>query len=132
MPYKDPEANRAYWREYRKKNRAHLVEDQRVRRLARRYGLTAERYQELLDMQGGVCYFCKEPPGKYALSVDHDHRCCKTWDNRDDKTPACGKCVRGLLCHLCNTALGRLGDTPEKLQEVLNYLNLPPAQTSGT
>ena len=120
MAHKDPVERARYQKEYQKKNRKKLAEDQRRRRLMRRYGITVERYDEIYAQQGGACALCGEKDKD--LHVDHDHSCCKSYENRDEKTSACGKCVRGLLCMPCNTALGTLGDTPEALMRVQIYL----------
>lgn len=72
--------------------------------LRRKYGLTGDEYDALLDRQGGVCAICRQPErlmgrGRVRrLAVDHDHRTGK---------------VRGLLCASCNTVLGQLRDDPE-------------------
>ena len=60
------------------------------------------------------CFVCEETPGK-ALCVDHDHNCCPT------KT-SCGKCIRGLICGNCNSALGHAKDDPERLRKLADYL----------
>jgi len=65
------------------------------------YKLAPEAYDRMLEERGGVCAICKNPPAKGRLAVDHDHSCCPGM-----KT--CGKCIRGLLCHKCNRALGVL------------------------
>ena len=67
-----------------------------------RHHLTPERYREMRDEQGGVCPMCGDGfwwrLGKMMpLVIDHDHACCPKW--------SCGRCVRGLLCHICNSAL---------------------------
>lgn len=87
VPIWDPES-RAKWR--------------RKGRLAA-YGLTPERFDEMLAEQGNACAMCREPfkEGR-PIVVDHDHSCC------DTKLRSCGKCVRGLLCHPCNIALGQI------------------------
>jgi hypothetical protein len=38
------------------------------------------------------------------IFADHDHSCCPFRPKTRAKT--CGKCIRGLLCFRCNTALG--------------------------
>jgi hypothetical protein len=71
------------------------------------HGLSIEQYENILNSQGGVCAICKLPESAvnpYSkqprnLSIDHDHSCCPG-------RHSCGKCVRGLLCHKCNSALG--------------------------
>lgn len=84
---------------------------QRDGRLVRKYGLTLEQYQELLDSQGGVCAICKEvPQGKSRAPVDHDHGT---------------GIVRGILCHQCNVGLGHFRDDPKLLIAATDYLTNP-------
>lgn len=80
----------------------------------RKYGITPEAYQELLDRQGGTCV-CGHAPDDRYLSVDHNHACCP-----GDKS--CGECVRGLLCNDCNISLGFLRDDPNRLMVLAQYL----------
>jgi hypothetical protein len=78
-----------------------------------RHKLTETQYKELLALHNGKCHSCKENEG---INIDHDHLCC-------EKAFSCGKCVRGILCHHCNTALGLLKDSPEKLQKLMEYIS---------
>lgn len=71
------------------------------------YGMTEAEYNELATAQGGVCAICKANP-EGRLAVDHDHET---------------KQVRGLLCRPCNSGLGLLGDTRERLARALEYLS---------
>ena len=67
------------------------------------YGLTQEQFDRLLDAQQYACGMCHEPfEDGQLIHVDHDHACCK------EKNRSCGQCVRGLLCHICNIALGHI------------------------
>lgn len=106
----------------RKKNPQHATRDSRYEynrgRLLAKYGLTAESFDQLLATQGGICPICQtsDPKGK-GWVIDHDHSCCST---KTRKT--CGKCVRGILCSNCNTALGKFQDDPEILQRAISYL----------
>lgn len=86
--------------------------------LAYRHGLTIEQREAILQYQNGGCAICetKTPGGKYnQFHVDHDHSCCPG-------SRSCGKCIRGLLCHNCNTALGLFGDDITGLMSAVNYL----------
>jgi len=81
---------------------------QRDSSLKYRYGLTADEVVEIVKRQGG-CGICrrKTPDGSGWWHVDHDHKTDK---------------VRGVLCGTCNTGLGKLGDSPERLRAAVEYL----------
>lgn len=84
------------------------------------YGLSPERFDEILAAQGNACGMCREPfrEGR-RIHIDHDHACCES------KKRCCGKCVRGLLCITCNITLGHM-ERREALARI--YLDNPPAQ----
>jgi Recombination endonuclease VII len=68
-----------------------------------RYGLTREQVDRLLEVQGYACAMCREPfDERQLIHVDHDHACCP------ERNRSCGKCVRGLLCAVCNISLGHI------------------------
>jgi hypothetical protein len=75
----------------------------------RTYGITLDEYNNLHLNQSGKCKLCKdvEVLPKSRLGVDHCHDTGR---------------IRGLLCDLCNTALGRLGDSVESIERVLAYV----------
>lgn len=87
---------------------AHRLEAERYRmrkperssRSIERHGITEDEYRQRVSEQGGVCAVCGHPPkeGK-RLEVDHDHGCC-------DQLRSCGVCIRGLVCHRCNSRIG--------------------------
>lgn len=82
-----------------------------------RYSMTTEDYNSMLEKQGGKCVCGATDPGRgyEAFCVDHDHSCCPG-------EKSCGKCVRGLLCHNCNVALGLLDDDVERMMGLASYL----------
>lgn len=67
-------------------------------------GITEDQFNELLEVQGRACAMCLKPFEDERPQVDHDHSCCPMGKKRPTRT--CGKCIRGLLCFRCNTALG--------------------------
>lgn len=71
---------------------------------ASRYGLTPDELREFRKEHGEACGICKRGGELY---VDHCH--------------ATGR-VRGLLCPSCNTAIGLLGEDPERFAAALAYL----------
>lgn len=87
-----------------------------------KYGLSRERFDEMLRVQGGGCAVCgaSEPGGKGEWHIDHDHSCCPLPANGSGRT--CGQCVRGLLCTGCNVGLGAFGDDIDRMAAAIDYL----------
>jgi hypothetical protein len=83
-------------------------------RRARIYGLTPTELTAM--MASGVCDACgTDDHGGRAWAVDHDHACCPGQGS-------CGRCVRGILCQSCNTALGMVDDSEARLLELAQYI----------
>lgn len=83
-------------------------------KLKSNYGLSLEGYEDMLVKQGGVCAICLQAEttksntgGNKNLSVDHCHTTGK---------------IRGLLCHHCNTGIGKFMDSIERLESAIKYL----------
>ena len=102
-------------RKYYAENIGHMREKSRWAGRRSRFGIDKEMYEQLLAAQGGVCAICGDPPNGRLLSIDHDHSCCPS-----GKT--CGACVRGILCHACNTGVGQFKDDPQRLEKAIAYL----------
>jgi hypothetical protein len=137
IDWNDPEARKAYNRQ--KANEKYAADPEKIKERQRKYyekkraenpdywknwrkdegawlkyahGITMEQRLEMLESQGGNCYLCEEPLDVEAprgVHVDHDHQCCR--GNR-----SCGKCIRGLACHSCNTGIGLFGDDPDRIE----------------
>ena len=56
---------------------------------------------------------------RLQIHVDHDHDCCRR------KNRSCGECIRGLLCHICNVALGYI---ERRYAMARAYLDSPPVR----
>ena len=114
------ERNRLYSREHphrespesrKKSNRKYRISS---------YGLTQEQFDRLLDAQQHTCGMCHEPfEERQLIHVDHDHACCR------EKNRSCGECIRGLLCHTCNIALGHI---ERRYAMARAYLDSPPVR----
>lgn len=94
------------------KDRPRHLQYLREHNLLKKYNLTEEGYQELLKSQDYKCGLCKssEAGGRTTSNkfhVDHDHLTGK---------------FRGLLCSLCNLALGHWKDDLERLRRAVDYL----------
>lgn len=92
------------------------------RRRLELYGLTQERFDEILTEQRGRCPCCgTDDPGPRGWFVDHDHDCCPGLGS-------CGECVRGLVCCDCNLMLGYAKDSTETLERARKYLHVNAAK----
>jgi Autographiviridae endonuclease VII len=102
----NPERYAAKQREYAESGRKAIAN--RKSHLKRKYGLSVDEYDAMLDAQGGVCAICGEKPGDLTLHVDHDH--------------ATGA-LRRLLCVRCNNALGCFQESHDLFQAAAEYLD---------
>lgn len=94
--------------QWQRDNPHRLRAKQRRSDLKRWYGMTEQEHADLLASQGGTCAICgAAEDADTRLVVDHCH--------------ASG-IVRGLLCSLCNTALGSFKDDIARLRRAAAYL----------
>jgi hypothetical protein len=85
------------------------------RKTMEQYGITVERYTEMLAQQNGRCAICDgietmldaRTQRPRMLAVDHSH---------------VTTVVRGLLCARCNRGIGFFEDRPELLTKAADYL----------
>ena len=108
------ECRRVYERESyhtHKHKRPYVYEEDRDRKLKKAYGISYQEYLVMLGDQNGCCAICAtDDTGKRkAFAVDHCHKSGK---------------IRGLLCGLCNTAIGSLKDDIEIMERAINYVRL--------
>ena len=73
----------------------------------RRYGLSKEQFEFMLESQNGVCAICKQTFDG-TPQVDHSHET---------------GLVRGLLCLCCNTGLARFKDSQDNIKRAFEYLS---------
>lgn len=93
-------------------------------KIAARYGLYPGGYEDMFEMQGGVCAACGREPKTIRLSIDHEHA-----PNEKNRQPWERMIsIRGLLCQRCNRVLGAVGDDPQLLRSLADYLEAPPAK----
>lgn len=93
----------------------------RTKRLWDMFKLTVEKWGDLQEYQGDQCAICGIHPEGRRLATDHD------WDTGE---------VRGLLCHRCNTILGKIEKpgrsgqpwSMEELKRAIAYKEFPPAR----
>lgn len=77
--------------------------------LNRKYGISIQEYEKILESQNNRCAICKqsEPNGKGVFHVDHCHN---------------NGHVRGILCAKCNILLGHADDNIVTLMSAIEYL----------
>lgn len=118
---------RAYHREWYRKNRPRIADKDNQRRreryqndpeyklkvnscnAARRLGISSEQYLQLWKLAKGQCAICGTlvSANKMRLALDHCHTTGKP---------------RGMLCTKCNSGLGQFDDNPKRLRDAADYL----------
>ena len=111
---RNPEKKRQAARKYARKPEGKAAS--RAFQLWNKYRLTPETFAAKLAAQDGRCQFCPEDPGEVTWDVDHDHNCCPGSDT-------CGNCLRDILCHKHNIALGFFRDDPDLLRQAADYID---------
>lgn len=111
-------ANAEYQKAWRDKNpdkvreiqRRRLLSNSYLKRRCAKYGISVEQYLAMVDRQEGRCAICKEPPSERSpLCIDHCHDT---------------GIVRGLLCKVCNLAVGNLRNSADVALSAAIYLEM--------
>jgi hypothetical protein len=86
------------------KTKEYMQENSSKNHFIRRYGMSEEQINILLESQNGHCALC---PSTLHLEIDHNH---------------ITGFVRGLLCRKCNALLGLANDSTLRLYRAIDYL----------
>ena len=115
--HESKESKNAYLRDWRKQNKEKCKEHYlkyrekgREGAWRRRYGITREDYNLMLENQNYTCAICHTTDvgrGHTHFHVDHNH------DTGE---------VRGLLCDKCNRGLGYFNDNIKTITNAIKYL----------
>lgn len=85
------------------------------------YGLDADTFEALWELQGRACPCGRQPTRE--PDTDHDHALARQHDHPVEN--ACPDCLRGMTCRACNRdVLGRYN--PDQLRALADYLEDPP------
>lgn len=90
------------------RSRRHLNKESfKFTQLKLNYGLTKDKYLELIELQNNRCKICNiKLDGGLKTHVDHCHKTGK---------------IRGILCNHCNLGIGHLKDDPKLLRAAALY-----------
>jgi hypothetical protein len=95
----------AAWNKKQTQKRKIIVQKNNYKK---RYGLTVEQKQDLIDGQDSKCAICKNDlKDTHDVCVDHNH--------------ITGS-IRGILCRKCNLGIGHLQDSIDILKSAVKYL----------
>lgn len=92
-----------------KSKRNYLKNPKRLRNnfLKYKYGIDLKGYEQMFELQKGLCAICLKPEKNKSLAVDHNHQTKK---------------IRKLLCEKCNKGLGLFEENMEYLKSAVLYL----------
>lgn len=97
-------------RKYCREHPQTIAKHQRKSRLKKTYGITEVDFNDMLNIQLGLCPICLEPLLELSdICIDHDH--------------ITGR-VRGLLHRKCNMLVGVIEPMLDKIDNIFKYLNI--------
>lgn len=89
-------------------NKDKALLNNKANKIRSRYGLTLAEYDELIKNAGEICPVCRcKYDKKRRKVIDHCHKTCK---------------IRGVLCGICNSAIGLLNDDQKLLERAVKWL----------
>jgi len=91
-----------------KANPEKTKETARKVKLKKKYGISVEEYNKMLEEQEGRCFLCEKTHSRRMLNVDHCHTSGK---------------IRRLLCDRCNMAMGLIKDDAALANKMAGYIN---------
>lgn len=94
-------------KDWRAENPAEASARDRRRTLKTKYGISEDKFWEMLVDQEFSCATCHVKLTKATTHIDHDHR---------------SGIVRGLLCFNCNVAIGHFRDNPVLMERAASYV----------
>jgi hypothetical protein len=100
---KNKDKNNQYSKEYVRSEHGKKIRKNGY--LLRKFGITLDRYNEMMLDCGGCCEICRQKMDKPC--VDHNH-------NTEE--------VRGLICAQCNSGLGEFREKESILFKAVSYL----------
>jgi hypothetical protein len=106
---KNPEKYKKWEKDFRDRHRERINKEA----VCRNVGLAVVDYEKMLIAQENKCAICRceetrvQKEKLMRLCIDHDHETGR---------------IRGLLCHNCNSGLGKFGDSPDLLTLAAIYL----------
>lgn len=105
----NPQRQIAYSLAYDRRRRKTDPNAYRNNALRRRYGITLQQFNAIIEAQKVKCALCEESLklGTKSVHVDHCHETGR---------------VRGILCARCNLGIGKFGDTISGLEKAIAYL----------
>lgn len=130
--------NREWWNERERKRRAtdpekwheeckkkyqreldkYGIDGLNEQKTAQRFKLTIEQLRQMFIDYDNKCAICRKEETRWATIKGGENKRAKLCIDHDHVT---GK-IRGLLCHDCNTSIGKMKDDINILQSAIDYL----------
>jgi|WetSurMetagenome_2_1015567.scaffolds.fasta_scaffold29842_4 hypothetical protein len=112
---KNPNKWAKYYKDQYLKKKLKYGENLSLKQCCDARGITIDQYNTMYSDQNGTCAICHNPETRKGhktnipmrLTIDHCHKTNK---------------VRGLLCHNCNTGIGKLCDDPVRMIRAAKYV----------